>query len=341
MDIVRRLADSIVDEAERKAEDAATIEFLQGRVKRLEDALVATRTACGKEHSQHMGTTCRRRDVEVRASWARPSRTCTVKFGRARRAADNAKAWYTNDEAKEAERVAQEKEYEEEHREEVRRAPRHGARGRCDQACAGRGQPQAQAQWRPRAHPRGRRGGRRRERGAGAQERQDRQYRQARVQEGGRVGQGLRLRTRTRPPPPAAPAPRLPPRLLPRLPPPPRCRRGAAQGRQGGGDVPWPQGGGAGGGVPAKKPTPTIAKKPAAAKSAAAKPAAASAKPPKGQRKAKTGYHLWMGAQSTKTLFVEAAQEGSCRPQGGRGATRPVQAPAEVVPQDVGKGCRR
>lgn len=299
MDIVRSLADTIVDEAGRRAEDAATIEFLQGKVKRLEELLVTTRKACGKEHSQHM-----RYNVQKEETWKymrelgkTKEDMDAVKQDVRTRAADNAKAWYDNDEAAEVSRVAQEKEHEEKHRKkcaELRGTAREDvATSFMDQSRTAKlAQDAANRKRKPNGAVAPIAEGN--DQSGGEDEEPSRKSAKTNhAHEPKKAGEPVKKAEAAKAKKAEAADAEPHPGTL--------GIKAPAVSRPKGGKAPAaaapakPKATAA-----AKKPAPSIAKKPAAAK-----PAATATKPPKGQRKPKTGYQLWMGAPSTKTLYAE------------------------------------
>ena len=117
MEFVRSLADTLLDEAARKATDAATIEFLKGKVERLECALSDARTQLGKEFSHHARYNEQKLETwkYMRELGKSKEEIDAVKASVRAKATPEAKAWYDEAADAEAARIAQEAEHAELH----------------------------------------------------------------------------------------------------------------------------------------------------------------------------------------------------------------------------------
>jgi hypothetical protein len=303
MEFVRNLADTLLDEAGRKATDAATIEFLRGKVERIEDALLKTRERLVKEFSHHV-----RYNEQKEETWK-----CMRELGKSdadieevkaqvrARAGPHAKVFSDNERAAEAARVEQEKEHEARHSQNCAEL-----RGKAREECAHRFMDEsATAKLAQDVSVRKRKANGERDADGSDDEGDEQPRKSAKTPEAAKkpeaaskmadAAEGRAAAAAAAAAAPSAAAPSAAAATS-------RAKGGKSATHRG----PWP-------------PAPTIkkpaaaaaAKKPAAAaakKPAAAGAAGAVAKPPKGQRKARTAYQCWMGAPTTKQRFNEERQ---------------------------------
>ena len=302
MEFVRNLADTLLDEAGRKATDAATIEFLRGKVERVEDALLKTRERLVKEFSHHV-----RYNEQKEETWKymrmldqSDADIEEVKAQVRARAGPHAKVFSDNERAAEAARVEQEKEHEERHSQNCAEL-----RGKAREECAHRFMDEsATAKLAQDVSVRKRKANGERDADGSDDEGDEQPRKSAKKPEAasktadaaeGRAASAAA--TAAAAPSAAAATSRA---------------KGGKSATYRGPKAPAPTIKKPAAAAAAKKPPAAAAKKPAAA---AKKPAAgagaagAAAKPPKGQRKARTAYQCWMGAQTTKLRFNEERLE--------------------------------